>query len=566
MTRRWRVRAALLTALAMVAGCSSTGVEIARSDQRAESTQPTEQPDTTPPPETAPIDNGDLPAVDPVAWSSCANQESPWECGAITVPMDYSRPGARQIAIALTRLPAADPSRRIGSLVLNPGGPGGSGLELAYGEAEFFPPELLDRFDIVGFDPRGVGGSTAVECPDDYDFDLDPVSRCIDMTGELLSYLGTPNVARDLEMIRKAVGDRQLTYVGFSYGTALGAVYDDMFPGSVRALVLDGAVDPNAGEVNETENFGDDYYADQDFERTIDAYHELCNATRYCAAAPHSKDLLERVESSIRDLPTAYFDGGPSAGPIGRFEIEDLVYSAMYSARYWPVLAVALKDADDGDASTIAALYSYVQFGYPANMEYEPNFDFAHLAIQCADFAGRGSRSHDCQDFPETAEPLPDIDPTDTDTPVLVVGTLDDPATPGRYAPRMAAELGDAVAIEWEGAGHTAFLSSLCVDEIVVHYLIDLDVPDDGTQCPFVVGADTLSERADVVFGPTEPHDAVEGLTAVLVAEGQDDDAARCIATQIVRRGDQRLIVHLTLGVQSPELVGLEGMITRGCG
>jgi hypothetical protein len=238
----------------------------------------------------------------------------------------------------------------------------------------------------------------------------------------------------------------------------------------------------------------------------------------------------------------------------------------MYSARYWPILAVALKDADDGDASTIAALYSYVQFGYPANMEYEPNFDFAHLAIQCADFAGRGSRSYDCQDFPDSAEPLPDIGPTDTATPALVIGTLDDPATPGRYAPRMAGELGDAVAIEWEGAGHTAFLSSLCVDDIVVSYLVDLTVPADRTQCPFVVGADTLSERADVVFGPIEPQDAVDGLTAVLVAEGKDDDAARCIATQLVRRGDQRLIVHLSLGVQSPELVGLEGIIARGCG
>jgi pimeloyl-ACP methyl ester carboxylesterase len=585
MARRRRQPFFIVAALALAAGCASADVRITRSDEAPAVTAPPTDPEpptstTAPPPSTNPgtdpdadpstdpgTDPGDdaaLPAIDPVSWAACDDQPAPWECGTISVPLDYANPDDHPITIALNRLPAADPARRIGSIVMNPGGPGGSGLELAAREARSFPEELGDRFDLVGFDPRGVGRSTAVQCPAGLAIGFDSFDACIDQSRDILPFLGTPNVARDLEMIRRAIGDERLSYLGYSYGTAVGAVYTDMFPDRVRALVLDGAIDPDAGRVNTTGDFGDDYYADQDFQRTVDVFHELCDATALCAAGPDSEGLLERLDEVVRDLPTDAFADG-DADSFGRSELDDVVTSSMYSATVWPLLAIALKDADDGDASTLAAFSSWLLYGYPADTTSEPEFEFAHLAIQCADFAGRSSSSYPCDSFPASADPLPEVDPVDAASPVLVIGTADDPATPGRYADQMATALGDAVDIEWEGAGHTAFLTSRCVNEIVVDYFVDLTVPADGTMCPFVVGAATIAARADAIFADPEPATVLPALEDVLVASGETPAASHCIASRLVRRGNQRLIAHQLLGVQSSDLSALRRTIDRSC-
>lgn len=569
----------------LAAGCSSSGVRITRSDQIdadpprtttttdpdstiPDSTDPdSTDPDSTDPdsPDTTvpPVRDDDLPAVDPVAWGPCDHEPDPWQCGSITVPMDYARPDGEQITIALNRLPATDDARRIASLVLNPGGPGGSGLSLAAGEGESFPDEIRARFDIVGFDPRGVGASTAVRCPDDFDaaleFDLQP---CIDLTGELLAYLGTPNVARDLEMVRSAIGDEQLTYLGYSYGTALGAVYADMFPDRVRAMVLDGAIDPAAGRSNLDGGGGYDFYAQQDFEGTVDIFHTLCDATSECAAGPDSADLLERVYDTVRDTPAPYFAGDTT---LRRSDVEDIVYGSMYSAFNWPVLAIALRDADEGDASTLAAMASWLQFGYPADMESEANFAIANIAIRCADFANRGTDAYECEQFPESAEPLPVITAIDTANPIVVIGTKGDPATPGRYADQLADALGDAVDIEWEGAGHTAFLTSACITDMVTAYIVDQVTPNDGETCSFVSGATTVAERADRVFGPIDRQDAIDGIMPLLAAEGLAAELVDCVAAAIVEHGDERLIVLELLGVESPDLVALRDSVLARC-
>ena len=495
-------------------------------------------------------------------WKGCELEQAPWQCATVTVPMDYTKPGGEQLSIALNRLPAGVASERIGSLVLNPGGPGGSGITIAYNEAASMPTAIRDRFDIVGFDPRGVGRSTAVKCPDGFDSSADSFQACIKATGDLLKNLGTPNVARDLDMVRRAVGDDKLTYLGYSYGTALGGVYADMFPDRVRALVLDGAVDPKAGAVNSTHDYGDDFYAHQDFERTINVFLQLCDATGKCAAGPDSRTLLDRVESSVRDLPTTFFKGGKA---LSRTDVDDVVVAAMYSATYWSALAVALSDADNGDASTLAGLSSYLQFGYPADLESEPNFDFANAAIRCADFAGRGSASSACDGFPATAEPLPEITAANSASPVLVVGTKDDPATPGRYAVQMAEALRNAVSIQWEGAGHTAFLASSCITDIVTAYIVDLKVPSNGQSCPFVVGTKTITERADKIFGRSDPNSLVASVESALEAQGDAPAIALCVAKQLVGRQDDRLVVHELIGVETPDLVGLRTMLTRSC-
>jgi pimeloyl-ACP methyl ester carboxylesterase len=562
----------------LLASCSSSGVELTRSDQIVDETAApptasdpsatdpaTTDPATSDPSATDPATTepgpGDLPSVDAVAWGPCDQQPAPWQCGVVGVPMDYSRPDGEQIAIALNRLPAAG-GPRIGSLVLNPGGPGGSGLEIAFDEAPSFPQEILDTFDIVGFDPRGVGRSTAVRCPADFDPDDADLTPCIDLTGELIVHLGTPNVARDLEQIRKAVGDEQLTYLGYSYGTALGAVYADLFPDRIRAMVLDGAIDPDAGLSNVDGGGGYDFYAEQDFEGTLEVFHTLCDATTRCSAGPDSHGLLDQVYDTVRDTPAPYFADGAH---LRRSDVDDALFSAMYGARNWPILGIALRDAADGDASTLAALLSWLQFGYPADMESEPNFDLANIAIRCADFANRGSGSFECQQFPDSAESLPVITSIDAGTPVLVVGTDDDPATPGRYADELADALGDAVDIDWEGAGHTAFLTSGCITGLVTRYIVDQVVPVDGTTCPFVTGASTLEQRADRVFEDLDRDQAIESIVPLLGFQGVPARLTECVAEGIVDTGDQRLIVHELLGVGSPDIAALRSVALLRC-
>ena len=505
---------------------------------------------------------GRVPSTSAVPWAPCAGYKAPFECGAISVPLDYARPAGTTISISLIRLPAANPDARIGSLLVNPGGPGGSGIALAYSEGETFPQAVLDRFDIVGFDPRGVGASAPVRCPSSFDPASNVYDACIDANVDMLPYLGTPDVARDMDRIRIAVGDERVTYLGFSYGTALGAVYADLFPERVRAMVLDGAVDPTAGTSN-TGGGGTNFYAEQDFDGTIAVFEDLCDLSAACAAGPHTREVVQRVRSHIRDLPTGDFVGDP--GPLSQEELDDLMVNSMYSAFDWQMLAVALADADNGNASTLSALYSWLLYGYPADPTAEADADFANLAIRCADFSRRGPGSGDCRRFPDTADSLPVITPVDTATPVLVVGTKNDPATPARYAPQMAAALGDAVAIEWEGAGHTATLTSTCITAIVATYLIDETVPADGTTCPFVTGTTTLQQAADTVFAGDDPEMSASALAVVLAANGDAQPIADCVAAALVHQATVRLVVHQLLGVESPDLVALRGMIDAGC-
>ncbi|MBI4884919.1 MAG: alpha/beta fold hydrolase [Actinobacteria bacterium] len=502
-----------------------------------------------------------LPEIEPIRWGTCPSRPLPWECATITVPLDYRHPDdADAVAIAVTRLPAAETSDRIGALVLNPGGPGASGIDLAWSYASVFPSALTDAFDLVGFDPRGVGRSSAVDCGD-LDRSFSVIEHdCIVNSGRMLPYLGTVNAARDMEQLRKALGDEQLTYLGFSYGTALGAVYADLFPESVRALVLDGSIDPAAGQFNidgtSVGSFEDPFYGVQDFGGTLAVFLELCDATRLCAAGPRTEDLLGELEAGVADADTDYFDGWDDV--VTGDQVAGIVASAMYNTDLWAPLAIALADAAQGDASALAALGSFLEAGYPQTEDTNDNLVEAHLAVYCADFAGRSGRFavESCSGWPESAEPLPPVTAVDVANPILVIGTDGDPATPGFLAPRMAEALQDAVSVRWEGAGHTAFLHSECVDRIVIDYLVDLQVPPTRTHCGFTDDVNTTVARATEVFSLDRSRFRIR-LQDVIEAEGSAPDVASCLAAGIIDQGSDSVVIYARLGVQHPEYVAL---------
>jgi len=265
---------------------------------------------------------GGAAAPSKVAWSKCFAQLGPFECGTVQVPLDYNRPsGGATISLALVRLPAADQAHRIGSLFVNPGGPGGSGVDevLDAGSALFTGPgdEVRARFDIVGFDPRGIARSTALRCfgnprqwggaftpfafpstPEEEQIwiaaDLFLDGNCARRGGSIADHMSTANVARDLDVLRRAVGDEKLSYYGVSYGSYLGVTYANLFPNRVRALVVDGVLDPiewatGVGNEGSTVPFSTRLKSDVGAHATLQEFFRLCDAGGpACAFGPNS--------------------------------------------------------------------------------------------------------------------------------------------------------------------------------------------------------------------------------------------------------------------------------------
>jgi pimeloyl-ACP methyl ester carboxylesterase len=456
-------------------------------------------------------------------WRPCDNG---FWCARLLVPFDYSRPGWKRFSLPVIRLPAADPGRRIGDLVVNPGGPGGSGVQYAEQARNAVSPAVLDRFDIVGFDPRGVGGSQpAVHCMTgpqlDRYFDttdtpstaaqLDTVvsqaklfaSQCASNAGPLLPYVGTQNAARDLDLLRAALGQPRLSYLGKSYGTFLGAWYAQLFPRRLRALVLDGALDPDAtaADINLTQAEG--------FETALRSFTANCMTQTHCplghAGGPAAgiaklQGLLNRATRT----PLAN-DLGDGRAADGALLLEGVV-AALYSKSFWPTLRSALTGAFGGDGTLLIQLADSL-LERNSSGAYSNLVD-ANMAINCIDrpwphalpswqadaaaalraapqFGGATVwGSLPCAYWPVRAAPLPKITAAGA-PPVLVVGTTRDPATPYRWARALARELKSGVLLGWNGDGHTAYMmGSSCVDGYVNSYLISGAVPRSGTVCP----------------------------------------------------------------------------------
>lgn len=450
-----------------------------------------------------------------ISWSDCTPRG--YQCAKINVPVDYSKPSGGTLELSLIRLPARDPARRIGSLLANPGGPGGSAIDFMKGWPAALSSDIRARFDLVAFDPRGVGESTPIVCHDtlqklvaiDPSPDSDTEWRqaqdaarrfaedCASRYRSLLPFVGTKNVARDMESIRVALGEDQLTYVGYSYGTAIGAVYADMYPSRVRAFVLDGALDLSQGfeDINRLQMIG--------FERAYQAYLADCKqkscplATNGDPAAAVDK-LLAGVEQQPLAAPRADRPSGPGETLLG-------IISALYSSRRWGALTSALRDAEDGDGSGLVELSDdYLQRNpdgsYPnlieanAAVNYvdeacpkDPNayISMADRLARAAPHFGASAASAGllCAFWPVTADPLTTPRAAGA-PPIVVISTTNDPATPYEWGVAMARQLESGALITNRGEGHTIYAQGVsCVDQAVNAYLLNLTVPEAGKTC-----------------------------------------------------------------------------------
>ncbi len=509
---------AALTVTVLLAGCSPatpTPSPSAKSSATDVAETPSAGPTDTngPSPTPAPI------VVAPARWSDCGRG---FLCAEIRVPKDYAAPSNGYFNVSILELPATDPKRRIGSLIVNPGGPGASGVEFVRDEASVdgFPALLREHFDIVGFDPRGVNSSTAVRCIDNLDgrAEIDPspdnaaelkalvddarayAQACAKRNQSTLPFLSTDAVARDLDGIRQAVGDKQLTYLGFSYGTLIGSTYAQLFPDHIRAMVLDGAIDPaldleqfRAGQA-------------RGFEGALTSFLKDCAARTACAFHENGKTVqaFNALMASIEAKPlrAVRLNDRRLVGPgIAWYS----VIAALYSKDAWPTLAASLALAKTGDGSLMLLIadpyrgrkpngsYSNEQDAYTANicLDYQAPTDVAtytawakRLQATAPHFAKLVAYNDlSCAFWPVPAERTPGPVSAPGAPPIVVVGTTGDPATPYPWAVALARELDTGVLITHEGEGHTAFQSSTCVQRNVDLYLVDLTVPKKGLTC-----------------------------------------------------------------------------------
>lgn len=455
-----------------------------------------------------------------LAWGRCrATADSPapgsdWQCATLKAPLDWSKPDGRTIDLALIRA-RANGGKRIGSLLFNFGGPGGSGVSMMPQYAATVS-KLRERYDLVSWDPRGVAASEGVRCRSDKaiqaaeDIDATPDTAaeenayfqdavsfgkgCQKAAGSLLAHVSTTDTARDMDLMRQVLGDTEMHYFGISYGTELGGVYAHLFPKNVGRLILDAVVDPTADSVGHAENQA------RGFQRALDDYlkstgQDPKQGTRKIA------DLVKRLDAA--PLPTS----------SGRKLTQSLALTGivlpLYSKSGWPTLTSALDAAHQGDGSELLQLADGYNerdasghYGTTTHSQrvisclddrQRPTAEqtkkllptFEKISPVFGDFLGWDTAGW-CHDWPVSGQyDTPEVSAAGA-APILVVGNTGDPATPYEGARKMADELGKGVGVEltWKGEGHGAYGSgSDCVDSTVNAYLLDGTVPRDGKVC-----------------------------------------------------------------------------------
>ncbi|MBQ0985390.1 alpha/beta fold hydrolase [Streptomyces sp. F63] len=474
-----------------------------------------------------------LPAAVPPALKPYYGQKLRWracgaagfQCATLKAPLDYDKPGeGRDVRLAVSRKKAAGPGKRLGSLVVNPGGPGGSAIGYLQSYAALgYPEPVRARYDMVAVDPRGVARSEPVKCLTDRamdaytQVDITPdddretgalvasykkfAKGCERYTGEVLGHVSTTESARDMDLLRDALGDEKLAYVGASYGTFLGATYAGLYPDRVGRMVFDGAMDPSLSSVqmnrDQTAGFG----------TAFTAFAEDCLRGDDCPLGDKSvPDARKRLRAFFEKL-----DARPVPAGGGRELGESLattgVIAAMYDEGAWPRLRMALQSAMEGRGDALLQL---------ADLYYERDEDgsyknlmYANPAVNCLDLPASFKspeevRKHlasfrkaspvfgeglawsalNCAYWPVEPTGKPNRIEAKGAAPIVVIGTTRDPATPYVWSRGLAGQLSSGTLLTYDGDGHTAYgRGSACVDQAVNTYLLRGKAPADGTKC-----------------------------------------------------------------------------------
>jgi pimeloyl-ACP methyl ester carboxylesterase len=455
-------------------------------------------------------------------WTSC--QSGQFQCATARAPLEWKNPAAGSVDLALIRKTAS--GTKLGSLLVNPGGPGASGVDFIKNSLTYaVDAKLRQSYDIVGFDPRGVNKSSAVKCYDNptqmdaFLFGVSPhpygsnawidderansasfAASCRKFTGNLLGFVDTDSAARDLDLLRAALGDKKLNYLGYSYGTLLGATYAELYPHKTGHLVLDGALDPKTTslEVSETQAKG--------FESALRAYLADCKTGKDCP-------FTGTVNTSMSDIRTLLDSLNVSAlrNTDGRELTSSVMFNAiifpLYNRANWPYLNQLFTSVQQGDPS-IAFQLADAYYGRNANGTYKNNSTEAFIAINCLDYAAGSTTDATLQaeaaqltkvapvfgpqlayDTSCASWPFP---PTRTrapitaagSAPIIVVGTTNDPATPYVWAQALSKELQNGHLVTYKGQGHTAYnKSNSCVNDAVDNFFIDGTVPKKDPHC-----------------------------------------------------------------------------------
>ena len=471
-----------------------------------------------------------------VSWYDCAKkgmdkatsgQDTGFTCAKVKVPLDYSKPDGETIEIAVKKRAAGGDS--VGSLFINPGGPGGSGIELVDNAGSYFSKNLTGSYDIVGFDPRGVGASTAVDCLTDAELDAeraganDPATPSATATQEraqkmgeacasktspagLLDHIDTISAAKDLDILRAVDGQQALTYLGFSYGTYLGATYAELFPANTGRMVLDGAVDPSLS--------AEDLALGQakGFEASLRAYVESCQSSKL--GCPLSGDVdsgVSQIREFLESTKTAPVPTSDSKRPLTYDLAVYGVLASMYQTQAWPSLTLGLSQAmgktGQPDGSALLKLADLVS-SRQSDGTYSNNGAEALMAVNCLDYPVQGDNAAweknakavketsptfgsqllypdaYCQGWGHTSSRKREKITASGAPPILVVGTTGDPATPYAWSQALADQLESGQLMTWKGNGHTAYgRSNDCVKKAVDTYLLNGTMPDKGLTC-----------------------------------------------------------------------------------
>lgn len=461
------------------------------------------------------------PASSQLAWHRC---DLHYLCSELSVPLDYSDPAGAHLRLALIELPATS-THAIGDLVMNPGGPGGSGVQFL--ETTTFPAALRSSFNLVSFDPRGIGQSDPVTCEGPSGIrgltalDPDPqttgevatvvravktfVRSCTEHTSmALLNNVGTRDTVRDLDLVRAALGEPKLDYMGFSYGTYIGELYAQMFPSHVRSMVLDGTVDPALSSSTTVQQQA------KGFEIDLGDFFAWCPGNKSCAGElPHGaeaayKELFQGLAAGDRlmaDLVPQY--GGTQEVTLGL--AETALAGSLYSDQTWPYLASAIAQGLDGNGALLAAL-AYAFEGLMPNGQFA-NLLAAGTAISCVDRPYPSQVTTYEQLADRLAKVAPDFGAADAwsdfacaywpvppqgqvgpihaqdSPPILVIGSTGDPATPYPWAQAVARQLDHAELLTRVGPGHTGYTNSTCIQRWTDRYLKTLELPPKNTVC-----------------------------------------------------------------------------------